>query len=582
MLRNNAYSRISPDQYGNSFGSMIPKGTVLKTKKDLDMRDRSSELQPVVGDRSLLKNYNQTIDDAQKSVEHLKPIEKPEFVGTDFDTLGAASSAVEQGISASRMASETGGKGLLSSNKSSGKGLSKGGAAGIAAGTAVVGAVGAHQTANKNETVGGAMSGVATGASLGMTVGGPWGAAAGAVIGGIAGGIMGNKAKNRRKKLEKQEEAKRNAYNAEIAEIKRKTIGRAEELAKYQRIVNDASKYDSQGNLRFKRGGLLQYDTLNINEAKNYLKELEKNNSVQKYQHGGVWQPPTDPTINEESPLFYKNFRTLEDYNKARYWASQRYTNDSGNTLKLTGRDLDQIIRDNSTKYANVNWKSKTSGTSTNWYIDSNPPVNTSKSTLKFNQDPAFRLNPETGKLEQRMIIGKTGDTHWVASNPQMAARYAKKHNLVSPDTSLAGKDGLINTMKTDYQQIPNMYNPENTVIEDTPPASTGKKKKIIPFFRRGGKLDILKKHVIVDGPSHDDLNNTGVKNDRGLPVVKNGIKVAEIESLELVLESDAVVKIEELIEKSKSDPKAKEKLGDLLHKELSNNTYDYSELMKD
>jgi hypothetical protein len=98
------------------------------------------------------------------------------------------------------------------------------------------------------------------------------------------------------------------------------------------------------------------------------------------------------------------------------------------------------------------------------------------------------------------------------------------------------------------------------------------------PKFRRGGKLDVDKQNVILDGPSHDQKNNTGVAGDKGLPIVKNGEKVAEIESNELVLNAEAAKKIDVLKAKINSgDDEAKEELAELLHKELGENTYDYN-----
>ena len=98
------------------------------------------------------------------------------------------------------------------------------------------------------------------------------------------------------------------------------------------------------------------------------------------------------------------------------------------------------------------------------------------------------------------------------------------------------------------------------------------------PKFRRGGKLDVDKQNVILDGPSHDQKNNTGVAGDKGLPIVKNGEKVAEIESNELVLNAEAAKKIDVLKAKINSgDDGAKEELAELLHRELGENTYDYN-----
>jgi len=102
---------------------------------------------------------------------------------------------------------------------------------------------------------------------------------------------------------------------------------------------------------------------------------------------------------------------------------------------------------------------------------------------------------------------------------------------------------------------------------------------KLIPKFRRGGVLDLEKENVILGGPSHDDHNKTGIKGDKGLPVVKKGVKVAEIESLELVLNKKSSVEIEKLTKEYKStgDSKILDKIGKVMKKEINDNTYDYS-----
>jgi len=100
-------------------------------------------------------------------------------------------------------------------------------------------------------------------------------------------------------------------------------------------------------------------------------------------------------------------------------------------------------------------------------------------------------------------------------------------------------------------------------------------------MFRRGGSLDLEKSNVIVDGPSHGEFNNTGVKGDKGLPIVKNGHKIAEIESGELIINKESSDKIQQLRkEAAKGNEKAKEDLGKLLHEELAKNTYDYTTLL--
>lgn len=103
-------------------------------------------------------------------------------------------------------------------------------------------------------------------------------------------------------------------------------------------------------------------------------------------------------------------------------------------------------------------------------------------------------------------------------------------------------------------------------------------------LFRRGGPLDVVKENIILDGPSHEIDNNTGVKNDKGLPIVslQNGgkfaKKAAEIESGELVLNLRATKQAEILAAKAKKgDEKAAEELASLLELELGSNTHDYT-----
>jgi len=123
-----------------------------------------------------------------------------------------------------------------------------------------------------------------------------------------------------------------------------------------------------------------------------------------------------------------------------------------------------------------------------------------------------------------------------------------------------------------DQQSSANLYNSNNSGIYK-------KGGKLIPRFRRGGELDLEKENVILDGPSHDDHNKTGVKGDKGLPVVNKGTKVAEIESLELILNKNSSVKLENLAKEYKKtgDAKILNKIGEVMKKEINDNTYDYS-----
>tara|TARA_R110002012_G_scaffold65094_1_gene170787 strand:- start:246 stop:1469 length:1224 start_codon:yes stop_codon:yes gene_type:complete len=406
MLRNNVYGRFKPDPYGNGRTPMATPGTVLKKGRNRDARDKESELPNEDKYTTNNKiNAKKTVEDAKESVKDLEQIKAPEFEKTDLDVGDASLKGMSSGVSNFKAVKSAGGKGA-------------GTAAGIGAATAVVGVMGAQKTANKEEVTGGTMTGAASGAAMGATLGSivpgigtVVGAGVGAVVGGVAGYFSGKSAESKRKKAEKKEARERAAYNAKISEIKRKTLSKAKDLSRYQRIVNDSSKYDSKGNIRFKKGGLLPYGTINVKEAKEYLSSLEA---------------PKAP-------------------------------------------------------------------------------------------------------IEKRKITAEID-------------KFKSGGKVIQKDSSKGHKES-----------------------------------KGVPKFRRGGKLDLAKQNVIVGGPSHDDLNETGVKGDRGIPVVKNGVKVAEIESEELVLRKEAVDEIDSITKDIKKDPKAEEKLGELIKKELLNNTYDYS-----
>jgi hypothetical protein len=100
---------------------------------------------------------------------------------------------------------------------------------------------------------------------------------------------------------------------------------------------------------------------------------------------------------------------------------------------------------------------------------------------------------------------------------------------------------------------------------------------KPVPMFRSGGEL--LLENVIVDGPSHDETNDTGLKDDKGIPVVKDGVKVAEIESKELVLNEGASQELVNLYKEYQKNPSQTllNKIAALMDYELKYNTYDYT-----
>jgi hypothetical protein len=426
-LRTNATSMSTPDPYGNMFGSMIPNGLV-KPSTELAEKRRLKQLAEGLPTTSNIYSPNDPygmVENAKKSVENLKPLEKPESEKYQVDAAGTVATGANAAVENYKASIDAGG-----STKQAGI------AAGIGAASVGAQVGGEALSKNKREGAGGALKGAATGAAVGASVGSiiPGvgnliGAGVGAVVGAGVGLISGNKKKKARIKAEAAEEKARLYYNTKIGEIKRKTIGQATDLARYQGILSQAQNLDEQGNLKYRKGGILKYSTLNVREAQEYLNSLEKSTAA----------------------------KTLAE-------------------------------------------------------------------------------TPIIPKLE------KGGDL-------------VTQKTKVFKKCKLGGNCGC---EKCD-------------------------KKSSVPIFKRGGPLDLQKKNVIVDGPSHEELNRTGVKGDRGLPIVKNGLKVAEIESKELLIHTASAKKIEDLRKKIKAgDKTAEEELGKLLAFEISENTYDYSNLLKD
>jgi hypothetical protein len=101
------------------------------------------------------------------------------------------------------------------------------------------------------------------------------------------------------------------------------------------------------------------------------------------------------------------------------------------------------------------------------------------------------------------------------------------------------------------------------------------------PVFRRGGSVvNKLKKNIIPHGVLHEEENKTGVKGDKGIPIVQNGQKIFELERSELVLNADVSKKIQDLVYRylKNKDDNILLALGKILHKELHLNTYSYDE----
>lgn len=105
------------------------------------------------------------------------------------------------------------------------------------------------------------------------------------------------------------------------------------------------------------------------------------------------------------------------------------------------------------------------------------------------------------------------------------------------------------------------------------------------PIFKRGGHVvNKYKKNVILDGPSHDDINNTGHNDDKGLPIVKDGGKMFEVESDELILNTDVSKQLEKMAYEylDSKDSKILIEMGRLFKNEIQGNTYSYSDKYKE
>jgi len=444
--RNNVQSMMTTDAYGNP---TAPRGLSNRPKKGLLLNKNNPGLSRGYG--------GSATTDAMYRTSGLTEMEKPEKFKTKFDAIGATGRGINTGIetykssqgdranqsigNSSLPGKDEGSTGNTSSLKTGQK------AAAVNAAAAGLGQfgkeLGAVKSSNGKEDAGGALKGASRGFAAGSAIGslipipgiGTFvGGAIGAGVGAIAGAIGGKKKMKKRKAEEAKAETERLAYNKNIQGIKRREIGKGADIDSYKRLLSAAGQYSNGGKIKFQKGGILKYSTLNVREGMSYLNSL------------------VEPEEKAPSKIF-----RLE----------------KGGTVKLK--------------------------------------------PLKV---------------------------------PKIPKKMYKKGGKVSKGHSGCGCTSCMKSMKSGGT----------------------------PKFRRGGKLDVAKQNVILDGPSHDQKNNTGVAGDKGLPIVKNGEKVAEIESNELVLNADAVKKIDALKEKIESgDSQAKKDLADLLHKELGENTYDYN-----
>ena len=97
-------------------------------------------------------------------------------------------------------------------------------------------------------------------------------AAGAGIVGGVLGGISGKKQQKDRIKKE-QETAD---WNSRMDKLHKKSLTKADDLAAYRGILSG-----SKGTtLKYKAGGVLKYNTINIEEALSYLDSLEPKKTI--------------------------------------------------------------------------------------------------------------------------------------------------------------------------------------------------------------------------------------------------------------------------------------------------------------
>jgi hypothetical protein len=196
-------------------------------------------------------------------------------------------------------------------------------------------------------------------------------------------------------------------------------------------------------------------------------------------------------------------------------------------------------------------------------------------------RDTWIDRNVDSARVRNLMKYGPLG----LLSNndPQKQRDQADKVNRVMKLESFDANIANQNMQRDQLASTPTMQ----PITPPTPSLNNGgdinsKIKSIltmkpVPMFRSGGEL--LLENVIVDGPSHDETNDTGLKDDKGIPVVKDGVKVAEIESKELVLNEGASQELVSLYKEYQKNPSQTllNKIAALMDYELKYNTYDYT-----
>jgi hypothetical protein len=421
---------------------------------------------------------------------------------------------------------------------------------------------------------------------LGGVVGGLIGAAAGAIGGGVVGGLQRKKIAQERKDFKNTAEAEA-ASNKRFNKIKQIQQG---DLMK-QNILNSTNlQYNSmltQPNPMFRKGGLLinysvgtEKSTANTVKHKNSLKDT----SIIKFQMGG----------NVENNYLDVNSLEPEQQQELVKTVAQLYQEGNNQEsiskkLNVDPKFIESLIKSMSGEQQSspifkkgglLKSKSKKSmpAMRNGGRMNYSAPMYQQGGKLSAEENKFIDglsklteqgLNFELNKLSKAVKGEKRGTGNEIIFR-KLDHIKTELNNRKSKTTPIFKKGGKTESCK------------KGGKCGCTKCKTTG----LTMIFRRGGKVDLSKQNVIVDGPSHDEFNNTGVKGDKGLPIVKleNGgkaVKIAEIESRELLINPESSKAIQALRNRIKDgDSTAKKELADLLNTELKDNTYDYSNLL--
>jgi len=241
-------------------------------------------------------------------------------------------------------------------------------------------------------------------------------------------------------------------------------------------------------------------DALNNNFAKR--SNTIQQNAIEDFQIGGSIPALGAQTNNFNTHLAYggnltedTNKENIKPYDDPSFWQGINTYDDMiakfDGWAKL-GIVKDKELYDAATKYTGLVWEQNpTSTTGTDWIpVQSTNNIKPQKPKFE-NENPQFRENPETGKLEQRRVRPSTGEEYWVASNPTMAGQYYKNAiNQGNPNIKLSGREGVMRDMQLNPENITTDYNKPIPQITEAPASEEG----IISNLAYGGNLDYMQK----------------------------------------------------------------------------------------